>query len=844
MHFTLCNCRSLIPKFDELCAFNATNKADIIFLTETWLHDSVKDNIISIPKYSVFRNDRVGKRGGGVCAYIYNECNFLNLCDTNKPKEIEAIWVIVNEIIFCLIYIPPCYQHVLHDEINQYIIENFDNFNTTYPNYCNVCLGDFNCFKTDFLSSQLSLEMIVKSATRGNSLLDKVFVANFEGSHYVETFDPLGSSDHNMLFITLDKVISYKKISKMVFDLRASNVARFISEVNHSDFSALLEAHNVNNKLLAFYNIISNCMKVIPIKKTYASKCDKAWITPILKLLITQRWNAYRQRNFEKYEYLKQKVKREIDKSKKAHYSQLLSEGKNSMWSILKENSAKSTSTFTFPGTDIELAEAIKTNLQKITHQPEKSYHVPLYFNPDEEITFSHEEVQKALLEINVKKASNDPIPSTLIRVLSCCCSLPITHIFNSVMTSKIWPDQWKCANIIPIPKDKTPNYQNIRPISILSALNKCLEKLFKTRLLPYFLTHIDPNQFGFVPMGSTTSAIIALVNKVTLSLDEPTTKAVSIISFDFSKAFDKVDHQLLLNKLSPILPHSFVCILASYLKDRKQRVQINNKYSNFCDIDCGVPQGSVLSPLLFGLFIKDLKSTPKSFCIKYADDSTFVIPHTTLDITDDIKQTFYHVSNWCKVNKLDLNIKKTKLLIIEKQPVIYNTVESLIPVTNLKILGVTFQSNFKWTNHVTSIVKSASSSLYLLRKCRSIFTHKQLISLYNSYILSKLCYAAPSYAYLPQSLQRYFIKLFKRSHHVICGNNCNNQCLINPLEQIKKMSYKLFCAVLKNNHHPLHNLMPPTLTHTKKLLVPICRSERRKKTFIPQMVTLYNLLN
>jgi len=479
--------------------------------------------------------------------------------------------------------------------------------------------------------------------------------------------------------------------------------------------------------------------------------------------------------------------------------------------------------------------------LRKIINQPNKSYHLKVNVNEGSEIKFSEDEVRKVLTEINPKKSSSDPIPSKLFTFLAEYCLQSITHIFNSISMSKTWPKQWKLANIIPLPKEKLSNYLNVRPISILSALNKCLEKLIKNHLLPHYIKYIDNSQYGFIPMGSTTSAIIALLNKISFALDEFEVKAVSVISFDFSKAFDKVDHQILLNKISEILPPKLVHILASYLKERKQRVKINNAYSDYCDIDCGVPQGSVLSPLLFGLFIRDLTSTPKSFCVKYADDSTFVIPHYSNNITEDIKDTFNYVHNWCVNNKLELNLKKTKLLTIKKQNVVYDTVSSLVPVNEVKILGLTFQNNLKWDKHVALITKSASSSLYLIRKCRNYFNQKQLMSLYNSYILSKLCYASPSYAYLPQSLQKYFIKLHKRSHHVICGQECQKDCLINPLDQVKKMSFKLFINIMDNSKHPLHHLVPPKMKYSGKLMLPLCRSERSKNSFVPQMALLYN---
>jgi len=824
-----------------LCLFVASNNPDIIFLTETWLHSEISDTLINISNYKLLRDDRVNKRGGGVCVYINEGCAWEELIDLNKPVEIEAKWVSAYKTIFCVIYIPPAYQYKLQNEISQYIIENFDTFNKTHPNFSNICLGDFNCFQTNFLESQLAMEMIIKGATRCNSLLDKIFVSNCSDLFSVNILDPLQNSDHNKILVTCDKDVIYKQRLRLVYDFRSSNLAKFVDALKKANFSPIYQTNNINEKVSIFYNVLIDCLNVIPRKHIPTSKNDKPWMTAILKSMITQRWNAYRRRDFERYEALKIKVKLEIQQSKKSYYSKLLSKRNNSIWNIIRDNTSLSCASFKFSGTDKDLASEINNNLRKIVFQPKKSYEVDVDVNKGNEITFAEEEVRDVLIKINPKKASSDPIPSSLFIFLAQYCTEAIAHIFNSVSLSKMWPKQWKLANIIPLPKDKTSDPLNVRPISILSALNKCLEQLIKRQLLPHYIQHIDDSQYGFIPMGSTTSAIIALLNKIHFSLDRPEIKAVSVISFDFTKAFDKVNHQILLNKLSVILPPKLVHILSSYLKERKQRVKINDSYSDYCNIDCGVPQGSVLSPLLFGLFIRDLISTPKSFCIKYADDSTYVIPHYSTNITEDIRDTFVHVHNWCKNNKLELNLKKTKLLIIKKQNVVYDTVFSLSPVNEVKILGLTFQNDLKWNKQVALITKSASSSLYLIRKCRSIFNQKQLILLYNSYVLSKLCYASPSYAFLPQSLQKYFIKLHKRSHHIICGTECKKNCLIPPLDQIKKTSFKLFQNIMQNAKHPLHSLIPAKLKYSRKLMLPLCRSERSKCSFIPQMALLYN---
>ena len=155
---------------------------------------------------------------------------------------------------------------------------------------------------------------------------------------------------------------------------------------------------------------------------------------------------------------------------------------------------------------------------------------------------------------------------------------------------------------------------------------------------------------------------------------------------------------------------------------------------------NCGVPQGSVLSPISFGFFISDLQTFNSSSCFKYADDSTFVIPHFKHDITPDIKEVANHMLKWCTANKLELNFAKTQLLTVKKsQNIIYTEIYSIKQMENIKILGITLNKNLKWDNNTVAKTKSASSYLYLIRKFRNVFSKSELILIYNAYILSKI---------------------------------------------------------------------------------------------------------
>ena len=176
-----------------------------------------------------------------------------------------------------------------------------------------------------------------------------------------------------------------------------------------------------------------------------------------------------------------------------------------------------------------------------------KSYNVAPGVDLKENILFNKLEIEEVFDKMNTKKASNDPIPNILLKIVGSLCSSYITHIFYKVIESKTWPKMWKIADIVPLAKDKIPNYNNVRPISILSSFNKCLEQLLKKRIMLFYIKHINQTQFGFIPMESTSSALIAILDKIISLLDNKSITAVSMISFDMKKVFDKVNHQLIL---------------------------------------------------------------------------------------------------------------------------------------------------------------------------------------------------------------------------------------------------------------------------------------------------------
>ena len=357
------------------------------------------------------------------------------------------------------------------------------------------------------------------------------------------------------------------------------------------------------------------------------------------------------------------------------------------------------------------------------------------------------------------------------------------------------------------------------------STLSKIAEGfVIDHELKPKILQKIDPHQFGFIPKSCTTHAIISMLHSW-LAATDGTGSTVKVALLDFRKAFDLVDHNLLITKLINYgIKPSVTNWITDFLRKRTQRIKLNYKcHSNVLQDQAGVPQGTKLAPWLFLIMINDLSvsenSTNKMW--KFADDSTIseVIPRTEKsNLQDIVDQLLY---NWSNNNKFQLNSGKCKEIRINftkdlcrDEPVKVNDKHFEV-VTSAKILGMTITDDLKWNVHVANILLKASKRLYLLKQLkRANVDTNSLNKFYCACIRSVLEYACQAFhSGLPNYLSKEIEQIQKRALRIIYPYVDYREALemgnLERLNRREKLCEKLFREIEENEDHKLHGLLP-----------------------------------
>ena len=403
-------------------------------------------------------------------------------------------------------------------------------------------------------------------------------------------------------------------------------------------------------------------------------------------------------------------------------------------------------------------------------------------------------DIYKTIHKLKTKASCGyDGLSTKLLKQISCSISPTLAIIINQSIFTGIFPEKLKIAKVLPLfKKGDCHQFDNYRPISLLPSISKVIERIVYDQLYEYFSKNklVYDSQYGFRQLHSTELASLEITDRLVQNMDEG--KISLTVYLDLSKAFDTLNHDILLDKLNYYgVKNTANDWFRSYLSNRKQFVNFDSHNSDMMPLSTGVPQGSILGPLLFLIAMNDIhEASDKFHSVLYADDTSLIEPICTFDASSQTNQLnnetlsaginseLQAIYDWLCVNKLSLNIPKTKFMMFHHKQ---RRIENMIPklsingntiemVSNFNFLGLILDENLSFDHHIKAISNKLSRSLGTLNKLKRFLPQNIMLLLYNSLILPHLQYAILCWGAKTSKL----FKLQKRAMRIISCSKYN----------------------------------------------------------------------
>ena len=841
------------------------------------------------------------RHGGGVLAYIHNSLTWDIVLKGFNGLELIAFSIKspLNASHHCvtILYRPPSSP-----------VSFFDTF---YNALCKispahyisfVLVGDFNVdyfckdhpyfCKFQSIFHTLSLSQVVQSPTHATlngdtTLIDWAVLSNVELLSECSIIPPLSNADHNGIYLHLKWKQSAEHVEQQprtVWRYSFADFERACELIDDTDWVSLLPQDDIDTAAVNWHTRFLEIMHLCIPQQTLRKKKNLPWITKSILNLMKKRNAAFKvakrshdPRAAAKYRHLRNKVIKVMREARKDYLQKLNPLNTRQFWKTIKYLKKEQSTLPTlqhehaFAESNQEKANMLNQYFSMCFNKAvpplssSGSSHFPLTECSDD-LLCSEDEILNDIISLDVNKASGpDGISPIMLKRTAHSIAPSLTALFNISIRLGQFPELWKTSSVVPIPKSSShKEASNYRPISLLSLLSKLIERHFH-RLISDHLTEarqLSNNQWGFQARKSTTTALLSVVNEWHQILEHG--GDIGAIFFDIKKAFDSVPHQPLLDKLCRYeLDSHIISWVRSYLTERQQHVRVSGYASSNVPVLSGVPQGSVLGPLLFLIYVDDVFLThlsTGSTLILFADDMLLYKPVKCCEDYHHLQEDVNSIYDWTCLNNFTLNSTKCKFMQITRRktttqsPQLHLNDRPIERVFEYKYLGVVISSDLTWASHINTICTRAKKVIGLLY--RQFFNHtssQTQLKLYKALVRPHLEYAAQVWdPYMTkdvsklENVQKFALKVclngWNLSYHQL-EDRSNLPMLQNRRQYLKLCTlYKLFHGLYNFPPHVLSSSTSRRNNHTC-LSIPFARTTSYKASFFPSTIPLWNNL-
>lgn len=747
------NAQSLYAHIDDFRSDLQSCSTDIALVSETWLKTCHSDGMISVGGYNILRNDRPDyKRGGGVAIYFRNsfKCNlisksfFLENCCEFVLCEIFNKY---DQILIGCVYKPP----------NCTSLQNFfDQLHLLCGKYINIVIGgDFNIdilqqcnlvddYKFQVASSGLSF---VNTTTpthfqQSPTLLDHIHVSDISLVRQYQQLSAPAYSKHDLLYLSL--YFNSQKPIAATYNYRNFNGiddVLLLNNLNNINWHGALQL-SVHDCVQFMEQAINKLFDDhVPLIQKKASVFINPWMTSEIYQLRRRRdlayvfWKRHKSDSDcmvsrQNYTNIRNLLTSKIRNAKTTYYSRKLEPHQSSktLWKELRSIGVKEKCQQSCELDPNSLINSFFPSVQAPQSQLEILYRSSSHF---EFHAVTPADVIFAIRSLKSNAVGLDGVSLKFVKYILPAIINFLTDVFNRCFAERTFPNTWKIAKVIPVPKKGSSEF---RPISILPCLSKVFEKLI-SKQITYHLNNnklFNKLQSGFRRYHSCKSAVLHITEDIRAALDD--NKALILVLIDFSKAFDTIIHSILADKL--ILRFGFTeqsaDLIRSYLQGRRSFISSNNSLSTSISNVRGVPQGSILGPLLFCMYIDDMSYAFNNTTPHYYADDTQIYKACELNNLPEavslLNKDLINIWNWSNENGLSINARKTQCIVFSRKCIDVDALPPIIVngapinyIDKVNNLGILMCSNFKWNDEITKNTKTIYFGLRCLWNNASI---------------------------------------------------------------------------------------------------------------------------